>query len=267
MPGQRGRTWTARRSTPDGAGADRRRRRPVRAGRAASPRRCHSSHDRRYLRMIRGWTRSTPKPLAGRHRDVEGRWPSPCEMAPGRPADQIRALRIDLVDRLLESATPETAREVADRTWDLVHDRPDSDPVKRRVVEIHDRAGEDDASRRLRRPGRSRRSAGRRRRRAMLPASLGGSSRSSRSVQPVCLLCMDHQMREADRKIDATLLNQAIGEPQQAISRRKDAPVLRLSGGWWHASRRSVTPPRPGDEMRFHRGRRRPGWGAPQTPI
>ena len=38
----------------------------------------------------------------------------------------------------LVRATPETAREVADRTWDLVHDRPDSDPVKQRVVECHE---------------------------------------------------------------------------------------------------------------------------------
>ena len=30
------------------------------------------------------------------------------------------------------------AREVADRTWDLVHDRPDSDPVKQRVVQCHE---------------------------------------------------------------------------------------------------------------------------------
>jgi hypothetical protein len=57
---------------------------------------------------------------------------------PGKPEDQIRAFELKLVDRLHEKATPETAREVADRTWDLVHDRPDSDPVKKRVVEIHE---------------------------------------------------------------------------------------------------------------------------------
>src|SRR6202044_1352517 len=56
-------------------------------------------------------------------------------LAPGDPADQIEAFEIKLVDRLWEGATPENAREVADRTWDLVHDRPDNDPVKRRVVE------------------------------------------------------------------------------------------------------------------------------------
>jgi hypothetical protein len=59
-------------------------------------------------------------------------------MTPGAPEDQIREFEITLVNRLWESATPENAREIADRTWDLVHDRPDSDPVKRRVVECHE---------------------------------------------------------------------------------------------------------------------------------
>jgi hypothetical protein len=59
-------------------------------------------------------------------------------MAPGDPADQIQSFELQLVNRLWESATPESAREIADRTWDLVHDRPDSDPVKRRVVECHE---------------------------------------------------------------------------------------------------------------------------------
>ena len=59
-------------------------------------------------------------------------------MSPGDPATQIEQFEITLVNRLWESATPENAREIADRTWDLVHDRPDSDPVKRRVVECHE---------------------------------------------------------------------------------------------------------------------------------
>ena len=59
-------------------------------------------------------------------------------MAPGKPVDQIRDFELTLVNRLWETATPENAREVADRTWDLVHDRPDSDPVKQRVVECHE---------------------------------------------------------------------------------------------------------------------------------
>ena len=59
-------------------------------------------------------------------------------LAPGEPADQIQSFELQLVDRLWEMATPDTAREVADRTWDLVYDRPEDDPVKRRVVECHE---------------------------------------------------------------------------------------------------------------------------------
>jgi hypothetical protein len=59
-------------------------------------------------------------------------------LAPGNPADQIRTFELQLVDRLWESATADNAREIADRTWDMVHDRDDRDPVKRRVVEIHE---------------------------------------------------------------------------------------------------------------------------------
>ena len=60
------------------------------------------------------------------------------KMEPGDPADQIQSFELKLVNRLWESATPENAREIADRTWDLVHDRPDQDPVKLRVVECHE---------------------------------------------------------------------------------------------------------------------------------
>jgi hypothetical protein len=60
------------------------------------------------------------------------------KMAPGSPAAQLEQFELTLVNRLWELATPETAREIADRTWDLVHDRPDSDPVKKRVVECHE---------------------------------------------------------------------------------------------------------------------------------
>jgi hypothetical protein len=59
-------------------------------------------------------------------------------MPPGSPADQIAAFEIQLVDRLWESATPDSARDIADRTWDIVHDRPDTDPVKQRVVQCHE---------------------------------------------------------------------------------------------------------------------------------
>jgi hypothetical protein len=59
-------------------------------------------------------------------------------LEPGDPAQQIQSFELKLVERLWESATPENAREIADRTWDLVHDRDDRDPVKRRVVECHE---------------------------------------------------------------------------------------------------------------------------------
>jgi hypothetical protein len=57
---------------------------------------------------------------------------------PGDPATQISAFEVKLIDMLCAQATSETASEVAERTWDLVHDRPDDDPVKRRVVECHE---------------------------------------------------------------------------------------------------------------------------------
>lgn len=59
-------------------------------------------------------------------------------LAPGDPADQIESFELQLVDRLWESATPENARDIADRTWDMVHDRPDDDAVKKRVVQCHE---------------------------------------------------------------------------------------------------------------------------------
>jgi hypothetical protein len=59
-------------------------------------------------------------------------------LEPGDPADQLQAFELRLVDRLWELATPENAREVADRTWDLVYDRSETDPVKKRVVELHE---------------------------------------------------------------------------------------------------------------------------------
>jgi hypothetical protein len=59
-------------------------------------------------------------------------------LAPGEPAQQLQNFELQVVDRLWEQATPDSAREIADRTWDMVHDRPDDDPVKQRVVECHE---------------------------------------------------------------------------------------------------------------------------------
>jgi hypothetical protein len=59
-------------------------------------------------------------------------------MPPGDPAEQLRGFELRLVDMLWEQATPQTARDIADKTWDLVHDRNDEDPVKLRVIECHE---------------------------------------------------------------------------------------------------------------------------------
>ena len=63
------------------------------------------------------------------------------------PAAQIEALELAVVDAVCGQATPENARHAADQTWDLVHDRPEIDPVKRRVVEWHERLAKLSASR------------------------------------------------------------------------------------------------------------------------
>lgn len=60
-------------------------------------------------------------------------------MPPGDPETQIQGFELKLVDLLCGAATADTARRVADQTWDLVHDRPDTDPVKQRVVECHEK--------------------------------------------------------------------------------------------------------------------------------
>jgi hypothetical protein len=59
-------------------------------------------------------------------------------MPPGDPVGQLQAFELTLVEKLWDQATPQTARDIADKTWDLVHDRNDEDPVKRRVIECHE---------------------------------------------------------------------------------------------------------------------------------
>jgi len=59
-------------------------------------------------------------------------------LPPGDPAQQIQELELRVVDLLCRDASAETARDIADKTWDLVHDRPDGDPVRQRVVECHE---------------------------------------------------------------------------------------------------------------------------------
>ncbi len=70
------------------------------------------------------WRDSTDEPLP--------------RMPPGDPLEQIEGFELKLVEMLFGQATPDTARRVADQTWDLVHDRPEADPVKQRVVQGHE---------------------------------------------------------------------------------------------------------------------------------
>jgi hypothetical protein len=70
------------------------------------------------------WRQATEEPLP--------------KLPPGEPVNQIESFELQVVELLCREATPETAKRVADKTWDLVHDRPESDPVKQRVVECHE---------------------------------------------------------------------------------------------------------------------------------
>ena len=70
------------------------------------------------------WRESTDEPLP--------------RLPAGDPAEQIERFELALVELLCREATPENAKRVADRTWDIVHDRPDDDAVKRSVVDCHE---------------------------------------------------------------------------------------------------------------------------------
>ena len=60
------------------------------------------------------------------------------KLPPGDPDAQIESFELQLVELLCREATRDTAREVAEKTWDLVHDRPGGDPVRERVVACHE---------------------------------------------------------------------------------------------------------------------------------
>jgi hypothetical protein len=56
----------------------------------------------------------------------------------GTAEEKIERLELALVDELRSRATPETAEQVADAMWGIVHARPDSDRVKQRVAAHHE---------------------------------------------------------------------------------------------------------------------------------
>jgi hypothetical protein len=82
--------------------------------------------------------------LRNRFAMVKGAWdehlkgvPFP-DLGEGTAEEKIERLELALVDKMRERATPETAEQAADAMWSLVHARPDSDPVKQRVVKHHE---------------------------------------------------------------------------------------------------------------------------------
>ena len=85
-----------------------------------------------------------PIVLRNRFAMVKGAWDEQLRGVPfpklgeGTAEQKIERLEIALVDEMRARATPETAEQVADAMWGLVHARPDSDPVKQRVTQHHE---------------------------------------------------------------------------------------------------------------------------------
>jgi hypothetical protein len=84
-----------------------------------------------------------PIALRNRFAMVKGAWDENLRGVPfpslgeGTAEQKIERLELALVDRMRDRATPETAEQVADAMWSLVHARDDADAVKRRVTAHH----------------------------------------------------------------------------------------------------------------------------------
>ena len=82
--------------------------------------------------------------LRNRFAMVKGAWDEHLRGVPfpslgeGTAEQKIERLELALVDEMRRRATPETAEQVADAMWSLVHDRRDGDPVKQRVERHHE---------------------------------------------------------------------------------------------------------------------------------
>ncbi|HET6550274.1 MAG TPA: hypothetical protein VFG79_17560 [Solirubrobacter sp.] len=85
-----------------------------------------------------------PIVLRNRFAMVKGAWEEQLRGVPfpslgeGTAEQKIERLELALVDEMRSRATPETAEPVADAMWNLVHARPDDDPVKQRVTHHHE---------------------------------------------------------------------------------------------------------------------------------
>ena len=85
-----------------------------------------------------------PIALRNRFAMVKGAWedhlpgvPFP-QLGEGTAEQKIERLELALVDGMRDRANPESAEQVADSMWSLVHARPDDDPVKVRVTQHHE---------------------------------------------------------------------------------------------------------------------------------
>jgi hypothetical protein len=82
--------------------------------------------------------------LRNRFAMVKGAWDEHLRGVPipalgdGTAEQKIERLEVALVDEMRRRANPESAEQVADAMWSLVHDRPDGDPVKQRVTTHHE---------------------------------------------------------------------------------------------------------------------------------
>ncbi len=86
-----------------------------------------------------------PIALRNRFAMVKGAWeehlrgvPFPSSLGDGSAEEKIERLELALVDEMRSRATPESAEQVADAMWGLVHARDDGDSVKQRVTRHHE---------------------------------------------------------------------------------------------------------------------------------
>jgi hypothetical protein len=87
---------------------------------------------------------SDPISLRNRFAMVKGAWDENLRGVPfpslgeGTAEQKIERLEFALVDGMRDRATPETAEQIADAMWGIVHSREEGDPVKLRVTQHHE---------------------------------------------------------------------------------------------------------------------------------
>src|SRR4029078_2147531 len=85
-----------------------------------------------------------PIVLRNRFAMVKGAWEEQLRGVPftslgeGTAEQKIERLEVALVDEMRRRATPESAEQVADAMWGLLHSRRDEHPVKLRVTQHHE---------------------------------------------------------------------------------------------------------------------------------